>query len=216
MQQVLTVREDFMGALEQGKVNCFVLCCGWTDVGCTGAFAAAPVWGGWPPGGGAWMPTTLLVAGSLRLRRKRCSNILACRVRPPGLPQKAAERDMPRLPCGCASLAECKCLQGASTAAQAAAPLALAHRGLEVSGGPSCPLTGLTLSQIAELKGSPPEALQQDWKRIAQRLRWAVGRGCEGDCCAQRAGRTRRAACGPALRPACCVWRDSWAAAAHS
>lgn len=74
------------------------------------------------------------------------------------------------LPCGCASLASCSCLAGKSTAAQAAAALSCCHQGLEVSAGAACPLTGLTLSQIAELKRSPPEALQRDWKDIAQRL----------------------------------------------
>lgn len=72
------------------------------------------------------------------------------------------------LPCGCRSLAECSCLAPAAltTAQQAAQTLAAAH-GLDAS---ACPLTGLTLSQIAELKSSPPEALQQAWRSIAQRL----------------------------------------------
>ncbi|KAI7838835.1 hypothetical protein COHA_007449 [Chlorella ohadii] len=91
MQQVLTVREDFMQALETGKA--------------------------------------------------------------------ASENDVPALPNG----------QPSSTAVQAAAPLA-ARCGMEDTNGPACPLTGLTLSQIAELKRSPPEALQREWKSIAQRL----------------------------------------------
>ncbi|PSC74037.1 hypothetical protein C2E20_2624 [Micractinium conductrix] len=33
-----------------------------------------------------------------------------------------------------------------------------------------CPLTGLTLSQIAELKRTPPEGLQRRWRSIAERL----------------------------------------------
>lgn len=86
--------------------------------------------------------------------------------------QAAADKEAAApLPCGCPRLAECSCLAApALTAAQqAASKLELAHR-LDVSAGPSCPLTGLTLSQIAELKRSPPEALQRDWKSIAQRL----------------------------------------------
>lgn len=73
------------------------------------------------------------------------------------------------LPCGCASLAQCTCLVQRSAGQAAAAQLAACHS-LDVSGGAQCPLTGLTLSQIAELKRSPPEALQQDWRSIAQRL----------------------------------------------
>ncbi len=74
-------------------------------------------------------------------------------------PQAASENDVPALPNG----------QPSSTAVQAAAPLA-ARCGMEDTNGPACPLTGLTLSQIAELKRSPPEALQREWKSIAQRL----------------------------------------------
>jgi hypothetical protein len=102
MQQVLTVREDFMQALETGK--------------------------------------------------------------------KASEPDMPPLPCGCASLESCTCGRSGSTAGKAAASLALARCGMKETNGPACPLTGLTLSQIAELKRSPPEALQREWKSITQRL----------------------------------------------
>ena len=80
-------------------------------------------------------------------------------------------KDVPPLPCGCASPEACSCGRGGSTAAQAAATLALAKCGQEASGAPPCcPLTGLSLSQIAELMRSPPEALQRVWKSIAQRL----------------------------------------------
>ena len=34
----------------------------------------------------------------------------------------------------------------------------------------ACPLTGLTMSQIAELQKTPPEVLAQRWRGLTQRL----------------------------------------------
>lgn len=92
-----------------------------------------------------------------------------------------------QLPCGCPSLAECTCtLPNGSAAKAAAQQLAICHSvaladdaaPVEPEKGPhrhgskglSCPFTGLTLSQIAELKQTPPEHLQRTWRGIAQRL----------------------------------------------
>jgi hypothetical protein len=52
----------------------------------------------------------------------------------------------------------------------AASVAAAAGKGGPQPFGSECPLTGLTLSQIAELKKTPPEVLQQNWKGIVQRL----------------------------------------------
>lgn len=69
----------------------------------------------------------------------------------------------------CLDLAKAMC-PSSSGPFPAASVAAAAGKGGPQPFGSECPLTGLTLSQIAELKKTPPEVLQQNWKGIVQRL----------------------------------------------
>lgn len=96
---------------------------------------------------------------------------------------KAASEAKPP-PCGCPSAAQCTCmLPNGSAAKLAAQQLTICHsvaladdaapagpEGGSPLGRGQCPFTGLSLSQIAELKKTPPEQLQRTWRGIAQRL----------------------------------------------
>lgn len=84
------------------------------------------------------------------------------------------------MPCSCPSPAQCTCRSPDGSAAKSAAlaicqsialPCDAASAGVvDKAARAQCPFTGLTLSQIAELKQAPPEQLQRSWRGIAQRL----------------------------------------------
>jgi hypothetical protein len=92
--------------------------------------------------------------------------------------QVADDAEVPGLPCGCLSHDKCSCPKAVTPAGKVAKvlhrlgphallPPSSAQRPGEQA---ACPLTGLSLSQIGELKETPPDVLQQSWKGIVQRL----------------------------------------------
>jgi hypothetical protein len=92
--------------------------------------------------------------------------------------QAADDAEAGGLSCGCSSPDKCTCPKAGTPAGDVAKLLCgpAAHAALPASGAQrpgeqaACPFTGLSLSQIAELKKTPPEVLQQSWKGIVQRL----------------------------------------------
>lgn len=112
----------------------------------------------------------------------RCNDVAATA---PAL-QAVDDAAVQGLPCGCLSPDKCSCHKGntleggvvkllSTPGSLALVPPSCAQRPGEA---PACPLTGLSLSQVEELKEAVPDSLQQSWKSIVQRLEWVPQPAC--------------------------------------